>query len=388
MLSHRAVLAITKDNVDAPPTLFKTYDRSESLKDCMIWQVVRATSAATTFFKSIKCGRDEIEFIDAGFGYNNPCGVLLDEAQRTFPDCELGCVLSIGTGLSDVVQIKDSRRSILNALKNMASSSKKVANRLKDQFEDRRFGDGPIYYRFNVPRGLEDISLSDWNETSTISAHTRNYLEEDRKQINLCANTLRAATRITREFEVIDTYTVGALKFQLLKATSACVNHPSVSITSPSGWLILGGGAFVDWKSTCSPFNPPAGNLLTGMFPDGNGETWTVTSKDHMQESSARIFGYCFIAQMKDGSPIARSDYRITTGTSNVVSHPTLQVRLPSEFTLVGGGVRANYSGGGSMLFASYPADGVDAWVGSAKDHFASDPSSITVWAIGLRKTF
>src|ERR1700722_19065192 len=109
------VLAITKDNVDAPPTLFKTYDRSESLKDCTIWQVARATSAATTFFKSIKCGRDEIEFIDAGFGYNNPCDVLLDEAQEIFPNSELGCVLSIGTGLGGVVKIQDSRRSILNA---------------------------------------------------------------------------------------------------------------------------------------------------------------------------------------------------------------------------------------------------------------------------------
>jgi patatin-like phospholipase/acyl hydrolase len=48
---NTVVLAITKDNVDAPPTLFKTYGRSESLKDCTIWQVARATSAATTFFQ-------------------------------------------------------------------------------------------------------------------------------------------------------------------------------------------------------------------------------------------------------------------------------------------------------------------------------------------------
>jgi patatin-like phospholipase/acyl hydrolase len=188
------VLAITKDNLDAPPTLFKTYDKSESLKDCAIWQVARATSAATTFFKSIKCGRDEIEFIDAGFGYNNPCDVLLDEAREIFPDSMPGCVLSIGTGLGGVVKIRDSRRSILNALKEMASSSRKVADRL-----DSRFDDNPIYYRFDVRRGLEDISLSDWKETSTISAHTRNYLQEERKRIDLCARNLQAATSVARD---------------------------------------------------------------------------------------------------------------------------------------------------------------------------------------------
>ncbi|KXX77753.1 Calcium-independent phospholipase A2-gamma [Madurella mycetomatis] len=66
------VLAITKDNVGARPTLFTTYDTSSSLGGCTIWQVARATSAATTFFKPIRVGRDGIEFVDAGFGHNNP----------------------------------------------------------------------------------------------------------------------------------------------------------------------------------------------------------------------------------------------------------------------------------------------------------------------------
>jgi patatin-like phospholipase/acyl hydrolase len=111
------VLAITKDNVDAPPTLFKTYDRSAAFDSSTLWQVARATSAATTFFKSIKVGRDEIEFIDAGFGYNNPCNILIQEAQREFPDRGKMRILSIGTGLGDVVTIQNKRLSIITALK-------------------------------------------------------------------------------------------------------------------------------------------------------------------------------------------------------------------------------------------------------------------------------
>ena len=189
-ISYSVILAITKDNVDARPTLFKTYDISESLKDCTVWEVARATSAATTFFKSIKCGRDEIEFIDAGFGYNNPCDVLLEEAREIFPNSELGCILSIGTGLGAVVKIGDSRLSILEALKKMASSSNKVADRL-----NTRFRNNAIYFRFNVQKGLEDITLSDWKQRSTISAHTSNYLEDESERIKLCAAMLGRATR-------------------------------------------------------------------------------------------------------------------------------------------------------------------------------------------------
>ncbi|KAI0550528.1 acyl transferase/acyl hydrolase/lysophospholipase [Xylaria curta] len=172
------VLAITKANVDARPTLFTTYDSSASLQDCSIWEVIRATSAATTFFKSIELGRDKIEFIDAGFGYNNPCEVLIDEAEKQFPDRKQLQILSIGTGLGDVVTIKDSRVSILKALKKMASTSTAVTNRLVD-----RYGDGGQYFRFNVEQGLNDITLSDWQKTSTISAHTRNYLQGNKRAI-------------------------------------------------------------------------------------------------------------------------------------------------------------------------------------------------------------
>ncbi|KAI1750700.1 acyl transferase/acyl hydrolase/lysophospholipase [Xylaria castorea] len=174
------VLAITKDNVDAAPTLFTTYDTAANLsyRGCAIWQVARATSAATTFFKSIKVGRDNVEFIDAGFGYNNPCEVLIEEARRQFPKHGGLQVLSIGTGLGDIVTIKDSRRAILKALAKMASTSTTIARKLHNQY-----GNSGQYHRFNVERGLQDITLSDWEKTSTISAHTGNYLQDNQEEV-------------------------------------------------------------------------------------------------------------------------------------------------------------------------------------------------------------
>ena len=120
----------------------------------------------------------------AGFGYNNPCEVLIEEAKKQFPDRKQMRVLSIGTGLGDVVTI-DTRISILKALKNMATTSKIVASRL-----DQKFGDDGTYCRFNVDQGLRDITLSDWEASSRISAHTQNYLNSNQRAIRKFVDAL------------------------------------------------------------------------------------------------------------------------------------------------------------------------------------------------------
>lgn len=179
-----------------------------------------------------------------------------------------------------------------------------------------------------------------------------------------------------------------ALNFELLKATSDCAQHPTVTITAPAGTVIMGGGAYVEWNTgPCAPPSPP-GNMLTAMYPNSSGTTWTVASKDHSLANRARIFAYCIVAKMKDGTPISALNYKVVSATSGVAAHPKLQVDLPPEFTVVGGGAKANYTGNGSILYASYPTSGLGGWVGSAKDHNISDPATITVWAIGLRESF
>jgi len=78
-------------------------------------------------------------------------------------------ILSIGTGLGDVTTIDDSPASVIRALRNMATSSQNVARML--EFRSEYFFN-ECYFRFNVDRGLKDITISDWKEASTISAHT------------------------------------------------------------------------------------------------------------------------------------------------------------------------------------------------------------------------
>jgi hypothetical protein len=190
------------------------------------------------------------------------------------------------------------------------------------------------------------------------------------------------------EVEVVDSYAYKALKFDLLKATSACANHPTVSIRAPEGTVILGGGAYVDWDGPGANFMPRDGNLITGMFPSDDGATWTVSAKDHQSYSPASVVAYCIVAQKRDKTPIPKEYYKIVSQTSDVAHHPTQEVNLPTGFSIVGGGVRANYKGHGSMVYASNPTPELDGWVGCARDHRESDPASITVWAIGLKQSF
>lgn len=55
---------------------------------------------------------------------------------------------------------------------------------------DNRFGDDGQYFRFNVDQGLQDITLSDWEKASNISAQTHNYLAENKRAIKRFVDSL------------------------------------------------------------------------------------------------------------------------------------------------------------------------------------------------------
>jgi patatin-like phospholipase/acyl hydrolase len=189
------VLAITKINVNAGPTLFKTYDFEPAWKDCKIWEVARATSAATTFFKPIKAGRDKIAFIDAGFGYNNPCEVLLAEADRAIPGRQTSCIVSIGTGLRKAIGVNAKPFTLLKALTNMATNSHAVHSRLQETFGDKQ---PQKYWRFDEDVAISEIKMDDWKMLQSIAGHTHNYLNAFTTITTMqhCADSLIAAKPI------------------------------------------------------------------------------------------------------------------------------------------------------------------------------------------------
>ncbi|KAJ7827150.1 hypothetical protein B0H14DRAFT_3144712 [Mycena olivaceomarginata] len=142
----------------------------------------RATSAAPTFFKQIKIGHPGMEeaFLDGGMGHNNPTVALLLEAKVLFPDKQIACIISLGTGQPHTIDVP--KPSLLNrlipldvikAIQKIATDCEKEHQSLAHRFD----GVEKLYFRFNVERGMQDIQLNQWEKLGDVVANTRQYIQ-------------------------------------------------------------------------------------------------------------------------------------------------------------------------------------------------------------------
>lgn len=79
------------------PYLLKNYPEKgkyEGTTRCHVWQAVRATSAAPSYFDAVEI--DGESFVDGGVLANNPCEMAVREARRLWPDRPIGLIVSIG----------------------------------------------------------------------------------------------------------------------------------------------------------------------------------------------------------------------------------------------------------------------------------------------------
>lgn len=157
-----------------------------------------------------------------------------------------------------------------------------------------------------------------------------------------------------------------------------CVAHSGeeagdaqASVALPEGYSLTGGGARVDFSG--------AGSLLTASYPYDSA-SWRAEAKEHSYACPARVTAYALGIRPRHTQPLPSSI--IALATSDVAPHPQAAARLRPGYVLTGGGARANWSGAGSLLTASFPS-GKASWEGRAKDHLVSAPASLTVFAIG-----
>ncbi|MCJ1342317.1 hypothetical protein MMC31_000499, partial [Peltigera leucophlebia] len=162
------------------PYVFRSYDnfqRNEDPKKRLlhrnpgpadnneIWKVARATSAAPTYFKPMKIDNDE--YLDGGFGANNPCAEIYDEVRRMNNNAEhcVGVIVSIGTGkhLHGRFQGTGLKRYIgfVNFATKWASESEEVHTWMERL-------NLPCYARFNVETALGSIKLDEWRYRGTL----------------------------------------------------------------------------------------------------------------------------------------------------------------------------------------------------------------------------
>jgi len=126
---------------------------------------------------------------------NNPIRALIDEASNIWgpaDQAKIGCVLSIGTGVTPITAMGDITPSIAVALKEIATDTDETAA----QFEAEIEKNGPkfpnmSYFRFNVEQGVGDVSLEEWRESRKINQATNDYLNKREKIVDSCATAMR-----------------------------------------------------------------------------------------------------------------------------------------------------------------------------------------------------
>ncbi|KAH8826751.1 hypothetical protein DL96DRAFT_1212175 [Flagelloscypha sp. PMI_526] len=175
------------------PILLRTY-RSRIDSDppkCTVVEAIRATTAIPDLFTPVTLGpphRQIDYFSPACHGFNNPIDQVRQEAKAAFPGRSMSCIISLGCGHPGPVQIRDAKEDAARAVVQLAMDSVRAA----EQTYRRLAGIPNLYFRFDVPYGLERAVLKLNPTLSEIRAHITAYVgqEQTSDQINSAVKQL------------------------------------------------------------------------------------------------------------------------------------------------------------------------------------------------------
>ncbi|KAH8653144.1 acyl transferase/acyl hydrolase/lysophospholipase [Tricladium varicosporioides] len=168
----------------AGPNRLRDYelpDRSNN-DTATIVQAALATSAAPSFFDPVTI--DGRTYVDGGLGANNPVKHVWNEAQNIWCDHNgqveerVKCFISIGTGHPGRTPVHNLVWRFLNVtLRNIALETTNTAT----EFAETNKGllGNKRYFRYNVPNGLDDVGLEEYEKEDQISTVTVGYLNEE-----------------------------------------------------------------------------------------------------------------------------------------------------------------------------------------------------------------
>jgi len=219
LILYRFVCTFESKALGGPPVLLRTYQSGSAPIQCTIWEAARATSAALTFFPPVTFRNYHgSKFVDAGVGCNNPTRILVKEAKayyrtKGYKATRTTCLVSIGTGQKDLIQLhkaasmfwlKDrSGLSIAPVLGNIVTDCENTHDEMTLSCLEDKVAD--IYYRFNVPQGMQQIVLDEWDKSNDIRTYTSQYL-----RLNQTEHDVRECVRLLRHRDEEDRRKEGA----------------------------------------------------------------------------------------------------------------------------------------------------------------------------------
>ena len=190
------MLCVTRSEAQQPEVLrsYPTWATSEENYDCDIWEAASATAAAPIYFKPVPFARTGEKWCDGGLKRNNPINEALNEVARheDFRAREIGCVVSIGTGITSTTGISSNLLVFLAQAVKMMTWSEEIADTFEASELGTKLSMSKRYYRFNVQQGLQDFEMDELDRLEEMDALTKAYLrkKECAKAIVDCAESL------------------------------------------------------------------------------------------------------------------------------------------------------------------------------------------------------
>ncbi|KAF1985813.1 hypothetical protein K402DRAFT_404935 [Aulographum hederae CBS 113979] len=181
----RAFVVSALKNALGLPRILATYDPND--RTTKIWEALRATSAAPTFFEEMTFGTPRMTYLDGGVGFNNPCAEVDYAAKSLWEGRSIGVIVSVGTGLQTIPSVKKAATwlpfglgvdiALASALASMATGTARVDNEMQRMYYDT----DTAYFRFDVDGGLVNVSLEQWMKEDEMAALTEQYMSDPRQ---------------------------------------------------------------------------------------------------------------------------------------------------------------------------------------------------------------
>jgi hypothetical protein len=154
------------------------HSAAEEASNCRIWEAARATSAAPTFFDPITF-ENGFTFRDGALRDNNPVFELIDEVRKEFPNRNVSCIMSVGTGVPASIVVRNGLTSVAKACARITTDTQNVARRFEEVYCSRGAPYWQKYFRYNVSRGVQDVRLDEWEKGDIMMSSTNSYLRQE-----------------------------------------------------------------------------------------------------------------------------------------------------------------------------------------------------------------
>ncbi|KIW95345.1 uncharacterized protein Z519_03929 [Cladophialophora bantiana CBS 173.52] len=161
---------------------------------CTVWEAARATSAAPMYFEPIEIGgKIKTTFVDGGLRDNNPVGLVTAEAHRIWPGRKIGCLVSLGTGVTQPESLSVTKSRLHEVLTTLASMTTDAHNRhleFRNSEEGRGLLNDKKYFRFSPTQGFGQVSMEDFEKADSMVQFARDYVREHDDAFEHCVALL------------------------------------------------------------------------------------------------------------------------------------------------------------------------------------------------------